>query len=149
MTAPTINQALIAIAKSKRSKKLLVNKWCCPCCGRSCYQIVRQNKSKPGSWIFEAIMHHDHSELALSQPPRFQKIIICGDCNKIDGIVKCENYQLRYDFWSFSIDEIRSVITAKPHSMHKINMPKAVKIAADLIHEVCRAQIAKEEGLNV
>jgi hypothetical protein len=49
---------------------------------------------------------------------------MCDQCNSTDGAVKLHFGNIRADF-SYSPSEIREVVSATPHSSHKIDFQKA------------------------
>lgn len=104
--------------------------WRCPGCGRSKFQIMRWTKRfvkngvrcKPyRDWIAILHGHHDHGNNS-----RFDKVLLCGQCNSADAAVK-KKLNLN-DCFSFSPLEIREFVKATPHGMHKIDYVKARQV---------------------
>ncbi|WP_454914455.1 hypothetical protein [Variovorax gossypii] len=96
--------------------------WRCPSCNRNANEVVRWTEIK-GAWrekfadefgmgfTTSLTHHHCHSELQL---PRFQRALICGDCNSADAAAK-RKLGLPAD-WSFSPAELAQFVRVAPHS---------------------------------
>jgi len=66
--------------------------------------------------------HHDHLT-DFGDPPRFERVLICDQCNSADGNVK---FLLKLPAaFSFSPDEIRRFITPMPHGWHGVSYSAA------------------------
>jgi hypothetical protein len=61
-------------------------------------------------WTIALTWHHCHNE----SKKRFQKTLICGECNNADGAVK-RRFGLPSS-WSFSPQEIAQFVKTFPHS---------------------------------
>ena len=116
--------------------------WRCPACKRSKREIMRQTRRRqpttPGNyeyfygWMAGLHGHHDHG--CPQQKPRvnhgdccrFEKTVICDQCNSVDGAAKTK-LGLPSNF-SFSPEEIGGFISATPHGRHVIDFEAALAI---------------------
>lgn len=112
----------------------LGEEWKCPACGRTKFELLRwtrhvtygdrsAGKYEIG-WFAALHTHHDHSPFGT--PARFNEVVICDQCNLVDGRVK-RHLGLPAD-WSYSPDEIRRFITAAPHGNHVVDYVEARRI---------------------
>ena len=112
--------------------------WRCPVCNRTKFEILRWTKRQGPfrdgrrhpflGWYACLHCHHDHKQnpwIDLGSG-RFKKLVICDHCNSVDGAVK-RKYDLPDNF-SFSPDEIKQFITARPHEKHEIDYERALQI---------------------
>lgn len=105
--------------------------WICPCCLRNKFQLLCWTKRTPGKcvpfwdWMAQLHAHHDHAPEAKFRV-RFDRVIICGQCNSADGNAK-KNLKLP-SYFSFAPWEISQFVTATPHGRHSINLPVAKEI---------------------
>src|SRR5271167_2866661 len=118
------------------SRHLVKNKkikpdWCCPVCERSVTETIRWYHDTR-VWGTMICLHHDHGKLK-----RFKALNICQDCNNVDGKIKFDYAHLRLTRaeWSFTPEEIKSVITPAPHRVHRIHYERAIPLAQKLMHE--------------
>lgn len=109
------------------------DKWICPGCGRSKFQIMKWTKRFPNKsnsfmgWVAALHKHHDHSiDFNESAQARFPETLISGQCNGAEGTAK-RKLKLPGNF-SFSPQEMHSFIKATPHSKHEINYEVALDI---------------------
>lgn len=128
--------------------------WCCPGCDRSKFQTVQWVDPKmvdwfdrsqaramnfPGGFRLSLVRHHDHAASPTRIiDGRFPVTIICSDCNSVDGKVKRVFPDLAKRPWSFSPQEIRRVVQARPHLPHRINYDLAASIADRILFEQWR-----------
>lgn len=109
----------------------------CPACKRNKFQLLRWTTRAPNTpiafkdWVAELHHHHDHSQGFMNRNfGRFPVTIVCGQCNKADGIAK-RQLKLPSDF-SFSPAEINRFIKATPHGKHSIDIEIAGAIYSAL-----------------
>ena len=115
--------------------------WRCPCCDRTKFETVQWFERSPSGDFpagFRLMLarHHDHavSEDRI-EDGRFDVVIICHDCNAVDGKLKAARPELPRTGWSFAPADIRRVITARPHRPHWINYDKARIIALRIVFQ--------------
>ena len=125
--------------------------WQCPCCGRSKTEIAR--KSPGGVLLCRLEVHHDHlgdraKKIFDSQCPRpeeraaaiqvlrakdaliplverFERALICLDCNAAEGAAKLElRQEIRGDF-SFAPSEIATFVRSVPNNPHSVDISSA------------------------
>lgn len=101
-------------------RRAVRQKWRCPSCDRSAYQLIRWTyingpswRAQYGdahgmAWSISIVEHHCHG------PGRFPNTILCGDCNAADGAVK-RKHKLPPS-WSYSAEEIGQFVTVTPYS---------------------------------
>lgn len=112
--------------------KQVGDSWHCPSCMRSKYQIMRWTKRFPKKpnpfmgWVAALHTHHDHGIHQPGTYARFDRTVICDQCNSADGAAK-RKLKLPVNF-SFSPTEIGSFVTAVPHGAHTINYETALSI---------------------
>ncbi|MGY4492801.1 hypothetical protein [Pseudomonas sp. TE3610] len=134
--------------------------WCCPCCGRSKLNISRVGAKN--QILAKLVIHHDHMEDALKaafykafinsgvsegtrtglafierMAPAFSAyppVLICEDCNNVDGKAKlilrsasCSN-----NYFSFSIFQLRKFIVVSDNCAHKIDESKLFEVWGDV-----------------
>ena len=110
--------------------------WSCPSCPRSKYQIMRWTKRFPDKknsfmgWVAALHRHHDHFGDLPGATPRFQRTVICDQCNSSDGSAK-RRLKLPQHF-SYSPAEIGIFVTATPHTKHTIDLQLALTIYQQL-----------------
>ena len=100
------------------------HEWTCPACGRTKFEIFRWcvKPGHYGDWMYGVCEHHDHLT-DFGDPPRFERVLICDQCNSADGNVK---FLLKLPAaFSFSPDEIRRFITPMPHGWHGVSYSAA------------------------
>jgi rubredoxin len=128
--------------------------WACPGCGRTKPDLVRLNRN--GALMCRLDSHHDHMEDALvhafelhstSQDKvvanrlglkfakravpvvsAFDRTVVCCDCNSADTAAKAVTAAHRY--LSFSAQEIRHFVRARPNAPHDIDEQAAHEIYA-------------------
>lgn len=124
--------------------RALLEDWACPGCGRSKFQILRWTllfPKLPGrheGWAGGYHSHHDHGAdgllgsppKALRVPPRFERIVICEQCNTADGTAK-KKLGLPPQF-SFSPSEIRTFVRSTAHGFHDVDYEMAHRIYRQL-----------------
>lgn len=125
--------------------------WCCPCCRREKPQIARMSS---GSVLLCRLeYHHDHIlDLAKRiyrkhNPPsedqeiniqvsrakdalmlfieRFERTLICMDCNLAEGRAKVELATEVAGGFTFTPSEIATFITVAPNRVHEVDVEKA------------------------
>jgi hypothetical protein len=129
---PSDDDIQSAICFSPRNQKYLNKEWRCPGCDRSINEIVRWFSDK--GWGYKIVLHHDHAADPLVQMDgRFPVVLICEDCNGVDGKVKRVFRELNNQSWSFAIQDIRAVISVKPHHRHMIKLDMARQLAQYLV----------------
>ena len=128
---PTQNELREAKNRSpRRTAGININSWNCPACNRSVEGITRWHKN--GYWGYTIVEHHDHSPLK-----RFANILICEHCNSVDSKVKVKRKKELTQFnWSFSVDEIKEIITPHDHRKHIIDTWKGLEIANNIIYDI-------------
>jgi hypothetical protein len=127
--------------------------WVCPACGRSKDEIVRITDR--GVLLARLELHHDHLHDYLSRRlcdefggkwpskipagtydlehlgsimiERFEKIVICADCNTADAVMKQRSPDIHKNF-SFRPDEIIQFVNARPNRSHEFYDKKAIRI---------------------
>jgi hypothetical protein len=134
--------------------------WLCPACERSAHEITRWHKTQ--NWGRSIVEHHDH--LRPGGVPRFENVIICEDCNKVDAQIKQtlrrstirklfvlsadellrRRAALALDI-SLSPAEIREVVVARPHHRHVIRLDRAYPI----VRRLAEAFYAAQNGCKV
>ncbi len=120
--------------------------WACPVCKRLKPDILR--KSKSGAKTGRLVEHHDHLDLFVKETARkllkeevtersnklgecinnkiapfirrFERILICEDCNSADSSAKALSISDRY--FSYSPREIALFINPKPNATHEIDI---------------------------
>lgn len=130
--------------------------WRCPTCRREKRDIFRRTESG----ILKACLeiHHDHLRdyvkdelirlfgtkwsrevneanrhvewITSALGIRFSDILICSDCNEIDGRIKSRLKSIDRQF-SFSPSQIAACITPRPNQSHQIDVEAAEKIWLD------------------
>jgi rubredoxin len=138
--------------------------WTCPICGRAKIDLVRPAKS--GKVAGKLVEHHDHIELFLREKRReiqqeteveptpgywefhekklrpfirrFERILVCEDCNNADASAKAIVGAERY--FSFSPTEISAFIRPSPNQNHSLDktLVRDVYITALVKHEYCK-----------
>ncbi len=118
--------------------------WHCPCCGRARFECVRS--SNQGLWTFELKQMSTASGCVRNL--NLPRTLVCGDCantaRQLGREVRTAHEQQESD-WPFvpsylaSIDEIRALITARPHQSHVIDPPAADRLVARLTRETLAA----------
>jgi hypothetical protein len=131
---PTAHELLKARNMTSRHCQKVGDRWNCPGCRRSYFDITRWHFTEQ-TWGRTIVIHHDHV-----QPPRFANIFICEDCNKVDikikgvlrqalqlrdGNVDANNPILQF---SLSAAEISRVVVPRPHREHAIRYGRALAI---------------------
>jgi RepB DNA-primase from phage plasmid len=110
--------------------------WHCPGCDRSKFELLHwAQKNRPKrrdpaklqltpfmGWQATLNEHHDHG-----QPPRFEPVIVCDQCNAVDAQVKARFRDMARDF-SFAAEEIRRIVTPRPHQSHLVDYGAARQI---------------------
>lgn len=132
---PTQEDIRNAINRSrKQTDHLNLEQWTCPGCLRSKSEIVRFHSDK--TWGFTIVRHHDHGVHPIEKKNgRFAVILICEECNKVDAKIKMKGRDIiSHKDWSFSVEEISSLIIAKPHSRHQIDIDKGIALAQSIIN---------------
>ncbi len=104
----------------------LPSDWHCPCCNRSKTEIVRWGRHAAGyrrhavhgspGWKTVVVLHHCHGP-EHGMPQRFESVMMCGDCNSIDGRLKGQVSHLIKPWFSMTPTEISMCMTSqiKPH----------------------------------
>jgi hypothetical protein len=115
------------------------DRWQCPGCGRTKFQIMRWTVKDRGlptvrtGWKAVLHVHHDHQAdpwIINPQPrvrPRFFPTVICDHCNGVDVAVKQRYPQIDRDF-SFTPWEIRQIVLPRPHQGHRFDYLKALML---------------------
>lgn len=131
--------------------------WTCPCCGRSKPQIARLASS--GTVLCHLEQHHDHLEEFLKRRfsavdlqsdernhriqishaeaalrplvERFERTLICVDCNLADGRVKLALRDEVDSHFTFTPSEIVEFITVSDNHIHEVNITTAHSIWVD------------------
>ncbi len=120
--------------------------WICPVCHRDKEKIARIDKN--GNLFCQMVWHHDHLiDMTDNRFPigrdlewleqaelfslrnnfvRFQDILICGDCNVVEGDAK-KKAGTPADF-SFTPFEISTFIIVEPHRKHLLDIEKLKKV---------------------
>lgn len=136
---PSQENFLSATSYSPSLEWFVGDKWVCPACKRSIFEITQYNKARPAKgreahWAHSIARHHDHGahETEIIDG-RFPVTIICLDCNNVDGRVKLRLRGIPKKGWSFSPEEIASVISAEPHRRHMIDWDKAQKLVDEIL----------------
>lgn len=119
--------------------------WCCPCCHRQKSEIARRDKN--GNLFCQFVWHHDHMGDLSDRFPfhregltwqearpldsvrnnfkRFDDILICGDCNVIDGNAK--RAIGAPSAFSFTPYEISTFIIVRENQGHALDKDKAAE----------------------
>lgn len=114
----------------------LDERWRCPGCNRTKFEILRWTKRKPPGhkepfmgWLAAFHTHHDHGSdrfgldahgrFLRPGPSRFPEVIVCDHCNGADASAK-RKLGLPREF-SFAPHEIAQFVTATPHAGHVID----------------------------
>lgn len=120
-------------------------KWTCPCCGRTKYEITRLGRS--GQILAKLVVHHDHMGDAMQEAfhsafanagtevaqvdgfklvermgsafAAFTNTLICEDCNHAD--VLATKHINSPSYFSFSVGQIRQFIRSRAHTTHQVN----------------------------
>lgn len=106
--------------------------WECPCCKRSKLSCVQPSKNNP--WVFEAKQAYFFNPETLKQ----DIVTVCNECLKTGTLLARELIQKhgRTDVISpislITFDELSSIITAFPHSVHFINNQTADSILPNI-----------------
>jgi hypothetical protein len=127
LPVPTNEQIETARRNGRGLLRKLPDSWICPCCDRNLREIVRWS---PGQRNFFAavVSHHDHQF-----DRRFPRIVICQDCNDVDGNLKTAFADLVRRRWSFAIAEIRQIITPVAHRKHIVDFARAHELALHVV----------------
>ncbi|MFZ2468879.1 MAG: hypothetical protein WAW54_10850 [Parvibaculum sedimenti] len=125
--------------------------WCCPCCQREKPRIARVSSS--GILLCRLEYHHDHildlakriyrehnprnedreiniqvsraKDALMPFIERFERTLICIDCNLAEGRAKLElGTEMEGDF-TFTPSEIATFITVAPNRVHEVDVEKA------------------------
>ncbi len=132
--------------------------WSCPCCKRHKRQIVRMTSG--GVLLCHLEHHHDHLDdflkclfreiNPLSDDPdirvqvsraegalrplveRFERVLICADCNLAEGRVKRELRNEIEPHFTFTPSEITSFITIRENQQHEVDFDQARAVWAGL-----------------
>lgn len=106
--------------------------WRCPGCSRSKFEVLRWTMlyphlpSRHEGWAGGFHNHHDHCPEHLGGSARFERVVICEQCNSADGQVK---RKLKLPAWfSFSPEEIGAFVRSVPHGFHVIDYERAREI---------------------
>ena len=112
--------------------------WTCPACGRTLFQIMRWTRryrtynpvpTDPYDWwLISLHSHHDHSG-----PERFERALVCDHCNSVDVSVKRRFAEMNKRF-SFSPNEIKSIVQPRSHQGHILNYGKAQDIYRAVVY---------------
>lgn len=125
--------------------------WTCPCCKRDKRQIARMNKI--GVLLCRLEIHHDHLAEAIKRIysefefdgmgddtriqlrraqgsltqliERFERVVLCIDCNLAEGRAKLLLKGIVDTDFSFSPTEIAEFIQPSPNRVHEINKKQA------------------------
>ncbi|MCF6445684.1 hypothetical protein [Nereida sp. MMG025] len=131
--------------------------WTCPCCGRSKPQIARLASS--GTVLCHLEQRHDHLEEFLKRRfsavdlqgderdhriqishaeaalrplvERFERTLICVDCNLSDGRVKLALRDEVDSHFTFTPSEIAEFITVSDNHLHEVNITTAHSLWVD------------------
>lgn len=110
-----------------QSRRLWINldhDWCCPGCNRTKRQLMKW-VDKKRKWIGSVQTHHCHnSDWNINK--RFERTIVCIDCNSADSAVK-RTYNLKHTF-SFAPWEIRQFVKPQYNASHVIDYKVAKRI---------------------
>ncbi|TWB39004.1 hypothetical protein [Nitrospirillum viridazoti] len=93
-------------------------------------------------WNENGNVNHDVAERLYPTLVAFENVVICEACNQADGKAKQvialslansdpESVSTVMEYFSFSVDEIRSFIKAKPNSLHQIDNDAALRVFAE------------------
>ena len=123
LPVPTEEQIAMARRNGRGLLRKLPDAWSCPCCDRKLREIVRWSP-RQRDFFAAVVSHHDHQF-----DRRFPRTVICQDCNDVDGNLKTAFADLVRRRWSFSIAEIRAVITPVPHQKHSVDFGRAHQLA--------------------
>jgi hypothetical protein len=110
----------------------LPENWQCPGCNRSKFEVLRWTMLFPKlptrheGWAGGYHVHHDHGPEHLGGPPRFERTVICEQCNSADATAK-RKLKLP-DWFSFAPDEIGLFVLPIPHGFHKIDYDRAQEL---------------------
>lgn len=102
--------------------------WRCPICKRSRIEVMIQktHPAKNPYWTCQPIgIHHDHGSHNTGKE-RFDRMVVCGECNQADARAK-RKLKLPANF-SFSPDEIALFTTPSPHRSHVIDYSYAMSL---------------------
>jgi hypothetical protein len=122
LPVPTEQRLETARRNGRGLLRKLPDQWACSCCDRNLREIVRWSPRQRN--FFAAVSHHDHQF-----DRRFQRTVICQDCNDVDGNLKTAFPDLVRRRWSFAIAEIREIITPVPHQKHIVDFAPAHELA--------------------
>tara|TARA_R110002073_G_scaffold26476_1_gene86760 strand:- start:7857 stop:9362 length:1506 start_codon:yes stop_codon:yes gene_type:complete len=131
--------------------------WTCPCCGRSKPQIARLASS--GIVLCHLEQHHDHLEEFLKHRfsavdlqsderdhriqishaeaalrplvERFERTLICVDCNLADGRVKLALREEVDSYFTFTPSEIAKFIAVSDNHLHEVDIATSRSLWVD------------------
>lgn len=104
--------------------------WICPACLRPKRDIFR--KLQNDVLVAKLELHHDHlhdfDSPAASLLLRFERTLVCQDCNSADGEAKKKLRNKIDKYFSFSPSEIREFCDIGRWRSHKVDVRKALQI---------------------
>jgi hypothetical protein len=99
--------------------------WRCPGCDRSRFEVLRWTMlfpklpSRHEGWAGGFHVHHDHGPEHLGGPARFERTVVCEQCNSADATAK---RRLKLPTWfSFAPSEIRRFVRPTAHGFHEVD----------------------------
>lgn len=136
--APTDEETrYVANVQDSNAWRMADDSWSCPVCRRNKVETMRPSGRLP--WMFRNKTRRFSGE-------EFAKVTICGDCDQTFSNLNREARELGYldagDGLRLSIADLRSVISAQPHGMHRIqaDVVKELLLRPDPRFEECEEE---------
>lgn len=110
--------------------------WICPCCGRNKEESIQISNKK--TWSFRHIQKYFYDSTSLR---RYSMKEVCNECSNSATLLAQEalsiaNKQIETASHLISIDELRSVVIARPNSKHNIDNEKADELLLVLLERL-------------